>query len=75
MCCMAETTTVTVFIHRWRESLGYLRNATARARQLYVLAVTELFKHDCGFQKGKDRSQKPDASQNKTGELTTLSRA
>ena len=38
-------------------------------------ALTELFKLDRGFQKWKDRSQKPDASSQKAGELTAPSKA
>ena len=38
-------------------------------------ALTELFKLDRGFQRWKDRSQKPDASSQKAGELTSPSKA
>jgi len=38
-------------------------------------ALTELFKLDRGFQKWKERSQKPDASSHKAGELTAPSKA
>ena len=38
-------------------------------------ALTELFKLDRGFQKWKDRSQKPDASSHKAADLTAPSKA